>query len=218
MLRRPIQPPGDRRDFSAPAPGDSDPLEQLRPRHRPVATGFLLALLALVFLGQKLDPSLTDALAVTPEALHGEPWRIATGALVHAGYLHIAANTYFGWFVGARIERHIGAARLLLISLVAMVCAGLVVALRGQEAVGFSGVVFGWFASWLAFHLTPRFPGLRLSGPQRAAYIQNLVLNLLISAMPVISAAAHLGGFAGGFAAAFLLGQRRGAPRPPSPA
>lgn len=175
-------------------------------------------MLGLVFVAQILDPGLTDALAVTPEALRGEPWRIATGALVHGGALHLAANAYFGWFVGARLERHIGAARLLVISLVSMLGAGLLVAARGQAAVGFSGVVLGWFASWLAFHLTPRFPGLRLSGPQRIAYLQNLVLNLLVSVMPQISGLGHLGGFAGGFAAAYLLGQKKGgAPGTPGP-
>jgi membrane associated rhomboid family serine protease len=218
MFRRPLQPPGDPRDAVG---TPSDALESLRPRHRPVATLCLLGALVLVYIAQVLDPELVEAIAVTPEALHGEPWRIATGALAHGSEWHLAANAYFGWFVGARLERHIGAVRLLLISAASLLGAGLLVAARGQAAVGFSGVVFGWFASWLAFHLTPRFPGLRLSGPQRAAYIQNLVLNLLISALPGISGLAHLGGFASGFAVAYLLGLTgapthssvRGAPR-----
>jgi len=170
----------------------------------------LVALIVGVYAAQLLIPGLREAFAVTPEALHGEPWRIATGALVHGDAIHLAANSYFGWYIGARIERQIGSARLLIISLVSLVGAGLAVALRGQAAVGFSGVLFGWFASWLAFHVTPRYPGLRLAGAQRAAYIQNLVLNLFISLLPGISGVAHIGGFASGFAAAYLLGRKGG--------
>ena len=210
MYRRPITPPGEYRDLTQTAHGA---YEDLRPRHRPVATSALVALIVLAFLAQKLLPGLEEALAVGPEALRGEPWLIVTGALMHGNAVHLAANAYFGWKVGSHVERSIGALRLLVITAVAMVGSGLAVALTVHRAVGFSGVLFGWLASWLAFHLTPRFPGLRLAGGQRTAYLQTVVLNVLISLVPGISWEGHLGGFVSGFAAAYLLGQGRAGER-----
>jgi membrane associated rhomboid family serine protease len=182
--------------------------ENLRPRFRPLATWALTGAIVVAFLIQSSVPGLTERFDVDPAAVRtGEWWRIVTGAFLHGGLLHLAANAYFGWSIGARIERFIGPWRLLAVSAVAMVGSGLAVTYFSRGPVlGFSGVLFGWLASWLAFHLTPRFPGLRLSGPMRTAYLQLLIANLAISLLPGISAMGHLGGFIGGFAAAFLLG------------
>jgi membrane associated rhomboid family serine protease len=213
MYRRPVAPPGQYQDLTQTSQGVyGDP----RPDHPPLATGALMALIVLAYVADWMVPGLKDAWAVRPEALLGEPWRLVTGAFMHADPIHLAANAYFGWYIGSRVERVIGAARLLVISAVAMVGSGVAVAISHQSAVGFSGVLFGWFASWLAFHLTPRFPALHLSGPQRAAYIQNLVLNVLISLVPGISFQAHLGGFVSGFVVAYLLGLGSAAARRPA--
>ncbi|MBI5547165.1 MAG: rhomboid family intramembrane serine protease [Deltaproteobacteria bacterium] len=185
--------------------------QDLRPRFRPVVTWGLTATLIAVFVVQGAMPGFTARFFVEPQAVRdGQWWRILTGAFLHGNVLHLAANAYFGWAIGARVERYIGPWRLMLITLSAMVGSGLAVSLLGTvPAVGFSGVLYGWLASWLAFHLTPRFPGLRLSGPQRSAYLQLLGANLLLSLRPGISLLGHAGGFVAGFAAAFALGLTR---------
>lgn len=192
------------RDLHQVAPGV---FAGLVPRHRPVLTRTLIVAIVVTFVVQLVYPPLTGALAVDSEAiLAGEWWRLATGTLVHGGLLHIFMNASFGWDLGSRVERTIGAFRMLVVSVSALVGAGLFVVAAGQTSIGFSGVLYGWLSSWFAFHLTSRFPGLRLSGPQRQAYLRLLGLNLLISLMPGISLLGHLGGFVAGFAAAFVLG------------
>jgi membrane associated rhomboid family serine protease len=193
------------------APDGSFVFQNLEPKHRPKATWALtFTIVVASVLGEEF-PALKEQFDILPSAVRaGEWWRLVTGALLHGGYLHLAANAYFGWSIGARVERYIGAWRLLVITAVAMLASGLAVTFFSEiPAVGFSGVLYGWLASWLAFHLTPRFPGLRLSGPQRSAYLQLLGANLLLSLLPGISLLAHAGGFVAGFAAAYVLGQKR---------
>lgn len=190
--------------------------EDLRPRYRPRLTWALTATLVGVYLLQSLVPGFEGRYALISAAVRQGQWyRLVTGAFLHGGELHLAANAYFGWFIGGRIERSIGTWRLLVITVVAMLGSGLAVVALGQNAVGFSGVLYGWLASWLAFHLTPRFPSLKLAGAQLRAYLQTLGANVLISLIPGISFAAHLGGFVSGFAVAYLLGlePKRGAGR-----
>lgn len=215
MYRRPIVPPQPEAEPPPPAQGVRV-YRFLSPRFRPWATWGLTACIVLLFLVQAQVPDLVDRLSVDPRAIRdGEWWRIVTGALLHQNLLHLGFNAYFGWSIGARVERFVGAWRLLGVSAAAMLGSGVAIAVASRyPAVGFSGVLYGWLASWLAFHLTPRFPGLRLSGPQRTAYLQLLAANLLLSLLPGISLLAHLGGFVGGFAAAFALGRTA----PPAPA
>ncbi len=210
MYRRPPTPPQPTGPMTR-APDGSFVFQNLAPRFRPRATWALVALIVVVSLLGEADPVLKVRFDLLPAAVRsGEWWRVITGQLLHGGVLHLAANAYFGWAIGARVERHIGSFRLLAISAAAMLGTGLAVTyLSERPMVGFSGVLYGWLASWLAFHLTPRYPGLRLSGPQRSAYLQLLGANLLISLLPGISLLGHAGGFVAGFAAAFVLGQGR---------
>ncbi len=173
----------------------------------PYFTVSLLAAAVLTFVWQMMDPSLAGKGAVISEAVRGGEWyRIGTGALLHGGSLHLLANAYFAWGIGSYLESQIGSMRLIVISLAAMLGSGLSIVAMGSNAVGLSGVLYGWLASWFAFHLTSGFPGLTLSGPRLRAYLQLLGMNLLISLLPGISLLAHAGGFVGGFLAALVLG------------
>ncbi len=187
---------------------------QRRPPPRARVTGAIVALLIGVYLGQMTVPGLTESYAlISSLVVRGQWWRLVTGQLLHANLLHLAANCYFGWNIGARVERVVGPLRMVEITLPSLLGAGASITLGGGNAVGFSGVLFGWLASWLGFHLTSRFPALRLTGAQRNAYLQLLAVNLVISLLPGISALGHLGGFVSGFLVSLLLGSRR--PRAP---
>ncbi|HCF62656.1 MAG TPA: hypothetical protein DFS52_32290 [Myxococcales bacterium] len=208
----------DRRDVYDLRPNAEGIYVFARPRRqfRPLATRALIASLIAGYALQVLLPGLTGQLAVAagPVAA-GEWWRLVTGAFLHGGLLHLAANSWFAWVIGSRIERHVGPARLLLITVVAMLGSSLLVVGAGSAAVGFSGVLCGWLASWLAFHLTTRYPALRLDRLQWRAYLQILGANLLLSLLPGISFLGHLGGFVAGFVAAYLLGLQRSRRRQP---
>lgn len=184
-----------------------------RPRSKPVATKALIASLVAVYALQTMVPGLTGQLAVAagPVAA-GEWWRLLTGGFLHGGLLHLAANAYFGWVIGSRLERIVGPGRLLAITLAALLGSSLLVVAGGAAAVGFSGVLYGWLASWLAFHLTTRFPELRFDRLQWRSFLQILGANLLLSLLPGISFLGHFGGFVAGFALAFMLGKQHGRP------
>jgi membrane associated rhomboid family serine protease len=206
MDRRPYNPSSDVYDMQRDAEG-TYAWQDLRPRNRPTLTRILIASLVVTFVAQTLIPGFTEQYALISSAvLAGQWWRLFTGPFLHANILHLAANSYFGWMIGARIEQHVGAARLLVITVVSLIGSSVLIVVGGSNAVGFSGVLFGWLASWLGFHLTPRFPGLRLSGAQRRSYLQLLAVNLVISLLPGISALGHLGGFVSGFLVSLLLG------------
>jgi membrane associated rhomboid family serine protease len=183
----------------------------------PRATRALLFALAAGFALQSSVPGLTARLmvAAAPVAA-GEWWRLATGAFLHGGLIHLAANAWFAWVVGSRLERTIGPARLLILALAAILGSSLAVVAGGGAAVGFSGVLYGWLAGLLGFHLTSRFPELRFDRAQGRAWLQLLAANLFVSLLPGVSLLGHLGGFVAGLAASLLLGAqpvRRGASR-----
>ena len=183
----------------------------LAPRHRPLVSRGLIVLCGLVFAAQQLDGNLIERFAVGSDQIlrGGEWWRLITGAFIHANLIHFAMNAWFGWSVGMIVERFVGPARMFIVSLAAMLASSGLVAFMGQNSVGFSGVLYGWLGAWLAFHFTPRFPGLRLSGAGFRSFMTTLGLNVVISLAPGISFLGHLGGFVGGFAVAFLLGLGR---------
>lgn len=181
------------------------------PRFRPALTWALTAAMVAVFFAQQSVGGFTARFAIDPLAVRdGEWWRIVTGTFLHANLLHLAANAYFGLSIGTRLERHIGTWRLLALTTASMAGAGIAIVWLGSgPAVGFSGVLFGWLASWLAFHLTPRFPHLHFSPAMRTAYVQTVALNLFISLLPGISWQGHAGGFVAGFCVAYVLGRQR---------
>lgn len=204
----PVQPPP-----SAPGNLPQGFFASLKPRFGHRATNVMIGAIVLVFAMQVLDPTLEQRYFASADRIReGAWWLIITGAFLHGGILHLAMNAYVGWFMGARVEQHIGPWRMVVISAVAMLTSGIGIVIADQNAVGFSGVLYGWLASWLGFHLSSGFPGLKLSGAQLRAYIQLLAMNLVLSFMPGISLAAHAGGFVGGFIASFILGKLH---RPP---
>lgn len=188
---------------------------ELQPQYRPTATRAMVILLFVVYALQVTVLDLSRWILLGAAVQEGEWYRIVSGALLHAppasgfGVFHLLMNAYFGWMIGSRIERQIGALRMIVLSAVSMVGAGLLVTFVNpwEPTVGFSGVLYGWLGSWLAFHFTSRFPGLKLRGRQMRSYLEMLGINLVISfAVASISWTGHLGGLIAGFLVALLLG------------
>jgi len=140
--------------------------------------------------------------------------RLVTHAFLHAFLLHLVLNAWIFVAAGRLLETVVGSARLWIVFVVSAVGGGTAHLLwgHGAVAVGASGGIFGvvgalGIRALVSHH--PAAPSLRRS------VLFFLVLSLLISLLPGVGLAAHLGGLAVGGAVMLLLGPRR-AERPAS--
>jgi membrane associated rhomboid family serine protease len=137
-------------------------------------------------------------------ALAREPWRLVTAQLLHANGVHLALNALGLFVLGGLLERQIGAVRTALVVGAAAAGAMLGCVVAGYELVlGASGLVSGVVGGLLALELRrpDLLPGLlRLS---RRVLIGALIAEfVLLSFVPNVAHAAHLGGLlAGGLCA-----------------
>jgi membrane associated rhomboid family serine protease len=128
------------------------PLADL-PRYPAISGTCLIALgIFAIATPDQIEPLQLDLRAVD---LHGgEPWRLLTSALLHAGQLrsegrlaglvHVGFNCYWLWLLGVGVEQRLGHLRTLgLIALFAV--GGSLLEYAGSgPAVGLSGVVYGF--------------------------------------------------------------------------
>ena len=140
---------------------------------------------------------------IVPGHALDRPWTLLAYALLHGGPVHLGMNTYVLWILGGQLERIVGGGRVLAVFTAGALGGGLAAALFGQGVtIGASGGVWGLLVAqgWLGF-----FPGGLL--PRSVVAIvrknaaRNLVINLLISFVPGVSMAGHIGGGLGGLLA-----------------
>lgn len=183
---------------------------------RPLVTYTLIALCALVFVGQLADPRVTRELMFVPLLGAEEPWRFLTSAFAHSPtlYVHILFNMFALWLTGQQLEPLLGRARFLALFLISALGGSvgyLVIVTRDLEgwytsAVGASGAVFGLFAALfvLARHL----------GRDTAGIAVVLGINVVLGfTVPNIAWQAHLGGALTGAAVAGLIAATSPRPR-----
>lgn len=183
--------------------------ETARNAARPVATRVLvLACLAGFILQAWLGPGVHHAGFFSWQlAARGEPWRLVTANLLHAGLGHFAMNALCLIVLGGLLERTIGSMRTTLVAGLAALGATLAGLLVGYDAmVGASGIVAGFAGAllWLELRLPERLPA-QWRIPRRpfiAALLLDAALPLVV---PEIAGAAHVGGFAAGALAASLV-------------
>ena len=156
------------------------------------------------------SPELIEPLGLDLRAFRGEPWRLLTSALLHAGQLqseawmrglaHVGFNCYWLWLLGAGVERRLGHLRTIgLIVLFAVAGSLLEYAFTGP-AVGLSGVVYGLVA--MLWVLGRRSPGWRGMIDKRTAQFFGFwfgfcVLATITGVLPIANFA-HAGGAAFG--------------------
>jgi membrane associated rhomboid family serine protease len=143
-----------------------------------------------------------DGAVAAPPVADGEWWRLLTAGFIHAGIGHIAFNMLALWWLGGALERYIGTWRMLAVYVSAILwgSAGALILSPNSLTVGASGGVFGLMAALLVIE---RQRGVALLGSSIGVL---LLLNLGITFLiPGISVGGHLGGLAGGAAAAFVL-------------
>lgn len=176
---------------------------------KPWATYTLLGLLAVVYAAQSIGvrfPGSTPAefrLAdlVAYGALNhdlvvlcGDWWRLATGPLLHGGFVHIALNSVVLYFAGRFIERHLGSFTLL--GLIALGALGGAIASEmfsdaSTVSVGASGGIMALVAAALLLSYALREDPDVLSG--RSLFVRILIPSLLPTSSGV-DYAAHFGG------------------------
>jgi len=130
--------------------------------------------------------AISDSLALYGPWTLREPWRVLSYAFVHGGPTHLLFNMMGVYNLGLPLERAIGAARFGLISLAACIGAAAFALLFNfnQGTVGVSGVILGWLAG--ALFLVNR--------QGQKSLLFGLVQVALVSLLPHVSWAAHLGG------------------------
>lgn len=140
-----------------------------------------------------------------PFIAQGQWWRYVTANFLHGGLLHIAMNMWVLFDVGAQVEEIYGASRMYVIYFIAG-CMGFFLSnLWNPVAVsmGASAAIFGLIGAMVAL-------GMKHQGPAasaiRAVYVRWAIWGLVMSFIPGIDMAAHLGGLIGGFAVAWVAG------------
>jgi membrane associated rhomboid family serine protease len=154
----------------------------------------------LVADGGLLGPAVAD---------QGEWYRIVTSGFLHAGPLHLFLNMFVLYILGTILEEGIGTVRMLGIYFVSLLAGsfGALLLDPNELTVGASGAVYGIMA---ATFLVARQRGVEQLASQIGLWV---ILNLAFTfTVPGISIGGHLGGLAGGAAAAgvILVGERRG--------
>ncbi len=143
------------------------------------------------------------ALRVHPLAVLLRPWTPVTYMFVHAGVTHLAFNMLMLFFLGNRVERHLGGRKffnLYMLSGLGGAALSFVFA-RGIAIVGASGAVYGVVLAYAMFwpRETLWIFGIIPAQPRALAAIM-LIMGLLGGFDRVsdgIAHFAHLGGFLG---------------------
>lgn len=140
---------------------------------------------------------------------NGEWWRLITAGFLHGGLLHIMMNSWVLFDLGAQVEEAYGASRLIVIYFVATVFGFAASTLWSAAiSVGASAGIFGLIGAMIALGVRHK---TAMGAAIRGFYIRWAIYGFILGLLPglAIDNAAHLGGLAAGFAAAYVTGTPR---------
>ena len=142
--------------------------------------------------------------AYSPYVFAGQWWRLVTAGFLHGGLLHILFNSWAMFDVGAQVDQIYGTPRMLVIYFISTVTGFLTsVMTRPVLAVGASAALCGLIGAMVAAGVRDRSA---FGAMIRGAYVRWFIWILVFSLMPGVDMAAHVGGFVGGFAIAWVAG------------
>lgn len=175
----------------------------------PLYSLVLLACIAAVFAAQfyaGLDNRQAFAAAFDKQAfLHGEYWRIITGAAAHGGPLHVVMNGYALYSFGRLFEMLSNRAHLAIVFLISAIGGGILSLIFDPEgvSVGASGGIVG-LISYLAVYAFRRRQFV--SAEFRKSLLINIAFILVFGLVlyQVIDNFGHIGGFITGAVYGFL--------------
>ncbi|HEY9307335.1 MAG TPA: rhomboid family intramembrane serine protease [Microbacterium sp.] len=182
---------------------------------QPIVTYTIIALTAFVYLLTLIPGGFGDSVQQTllywaplmyPDVTgRFEPWRLLTGALVHAGIWHVGLNMLALWMIGRSLEPLLGRWRFLTLYVLSAIGGSVAVTLLSftTPVVGASGAIFGLFGALLVIgrHIGANIAGIALV----------LGINLVIGFIPGfnVSWQAHVGGLLVGLLVAFIFTRTR---------
>ncbi len=183
------------------------------PSGRMPATMALVAISVIAFLVEVAQsgsfgptiaatPLIQDGAIFGPLIADGEWYRLVTGAFLHGSLLHLGFNMLLLWWLGGQLERYAGTGRMLAIYFSAVLwgSAGALLLSGDVPTIGASGGVYGLMGALLVLQ---RQQGLAVL---RSWVGMLLIINLAFTFVASnISVGGHLGGLAGGAAAAWVL-------------
>ncbi|HET9155447.1 MAG TPA: rhomboid family intramembrane serine protease [Myxococcaceae bacterium] len=164
----------------------------------PLVSWIYLGICVLLFLPHAMAPEPPDKyLLYGPAVAAGEWWRVLTSNFEHVTPLHILFNGLSIFSFGPVVERQVGSARMLIVSLTAALLssATALIFMWHYPSAGASGVIAGWLG--LALPIA--------DARARKVLIQWTILLVLVSLVPRVAWAAHLGGFIGGLVPGLLI-------------
>ncbi len=135
---------------------------------------------------------------------YGQWWRLVTAGFLHGGAMHILMNSWVLFDVGAQVEQIYGARRFVVIYFVSTVCGYLASTMWSNSlSIGASAGLFGLIGAMIA--LGVRYKST-VGSAVRSLYMRWAMYGLVLSLLPGIDYAAHVGGLAAGFGCAYLAG------------
>ena len=136
----------------------------------------------------------------------GQWWRLITAGFLHGGLMHILMNSWVLFDLGAQVEGTYGTSRYLVFYFVSTVTGFLASFYWSASlSIGASAGIFGLIGAMIAMGVRDRSS---YGSAVRGLYIRWAIYGLLMGLLPffAIDNAAHLGGLAGGFVAAYIAG------------
>lgn len=183
----------------------------------PVVTYSIIAICAVVYIVQRVDPNVTARFSFVPALGWTEPWRFLTAAFLHSPdtIFHILLNMFALWSLGLYLEPMLGRARFAALYLLSGIGGQVAVSLlagtptmtglsTGQDmawitpVVGASGAIFGLFGALLVLN--------RHLGRSSAFMYATIAINAAFGFIyPGIAWQAHLGGLVTGAGCAAII-------------
>jgi rhomboid protease GluP len=137
----------------------------------------------------------------------GQWWRLITAGFLHGGIIHLLMNSWVLFDLGALVEEIYGWPRLIVLYFMATI-GGFYAStmLTASLSVGASAGVFGLIGAMLAVGVRSNTP---MGAAIRSLYIRWAMYGVIMSFIPGIDWAAHLGGMAAGFVVGYAAGTPR---------
>ncbi|MFL5357150.1 rhomboid family intramembrane serine protease [Archangium sp.] len=197
-MSTPFEPPGTSETPNpTPGPGPDTVVEPARRRPWPPVCATIIAGSVVLYVLNALLPGADrrDFLGPVfrwlflygPLVQSGQYWRVLTCVFSHGSPFHILFNMMVVYSLGMPLERAIGSGRFLLVSLVTTLGASTFSLLFDFDmpTVGASGMILGWAGAMFVTSTRESRKGLSTW----------LVQVAIISLLPGVSWAGHLGGF-----------------------
>lgn len=182
----------------------------------PVTTSLTTFVLVIYFIGQFMigGQRRPEVVAVMLGAYYKpfmveayEYWRLLTSGFIHIDFFHVLMNLIALRNLGQIMERVLGSKNYLKTLFIGIIFGSMFVFVRNEAsiALGLSGGLFALLgAMFVYFYETGAFKNPALLGQ----VFSIIFMNVLISLMPGVSAAAHLGGFQAGVIMGFIYSKR----------